>query len=91
MVPDSKRGLTMPWPMEADDSTSVDKYILIVEGASDAAAGLHLGFFTIGRPSATGGLEFLIQLLRHRDGVIVGENDGGAGRQGAEKTGQGLY
>ena len=86
MVTGSKRGLTMPWPMHADES----KYILVVEGASDAAAGFDLGFLTIGRPSATDGLKFLIQLLPDRDVVIVGENDDGAGREGAEKIAQGL-
>ena len=90
MVPGRKRGLTMPWPMDADESTSDGKYILIVEGASDAATGTKLGFFTIGRPSATDGLKFLIQLLPDRDMVIVGENDDGAGRQGAEQFAQGL-
>jgi putative DNA primase/helicase len=50
---------------------------LIVEGASDTAAGLSLGFPTIGRPSAQGGVAMLTELLTGHDVsvVVVGEND----------------
>lgn len=90
----SKRGLSMAWPLPTDAGTTPADPILIVEGASDAAAGIDLGFTTIGRPSATGGRPHLRQLLgdrRDRDVVIIGENDSGAGRLGAEKIAADLH
>jgi len=60
--------------------------ILVVEGASDVAAAMDLGFTAIGRPSAEGGLSFLQKLLHGRDTIIVGENDSGAGAKGMEST-----
>lgn len=90
-VPGSKRGLTMAWPLGSYAGSSSNDPILIVEGASDTTAGSDLGFVTIGRPNATGGLEYLKPLLRERYVVIVGENDkNGAGRKGAEKMARGL-
>lgn len=89
MVTGSKRGLTMAWPLDSFAGSSVDEPILIVEGASDTAAGMDLGFVTIGRPSATGGLQYLRRLLRDRHVALVGENDG-VGRQGAEQIASGL-
>ena len=90
MVNGSKRGLTMAWPIGAYAGTSVDDPILVVEGQSDAATGLTLGFTTIGRPSATGGLQYLRRVVKGRHVLIIGENDGGAGRTGAEKIADGL-
>jgi len=56
--------------------------ILIVEGASDTAAGITMGLRTIGRPSNTGGRDQLIELLKPilEDDLgcrvfLVGEND----------------
>ncbi|MBE3119586.1 MAG: hypothetical protein IMZ50_12640 [Candidatus Atribacteria bacterium] len=60
--------------------------ILIVEGASDVAAALDLGFVAVGKPSASGGLDLLSQLVAGRPVVVLGENDSGAGRVGMEKT-----
>jgi len=85
MVPGSKRGLCMVWPLPAEAGTSEDHPVLIVEGASDTAAGLDLGLTTIGRPSALGGAELLQAVVKDRHVVIIGENDNGAGRMGAEK------
>ena len=85
-----KRGLAMPWPLPPYAGTSRDDPILVVEGGSDAAAGLDLGFCTIGRPSATGGAALLCTLLGSLHVVIVGENDSGAGRKGAESIGAAL-
>jgi P4 family phage/plasmid primase-like protien len=61
--------------------------ILVVEGASDTAAGLSLGFPTIGRPSAQGGLDLIVKLLKGHDisVVVVGENDP-AGVSGMQST-----
>jgi len=65
--------------------------VLVTEGASDTAALLGLGFVAVGRPSATGGGDFLATLVRGRDVVIFGENDEKSngqwpGKHGAEKT-----
>ena len=86
----SKRGLTLAWPLRGLDGSIANDPILVVEGASDTAAALDLGFAAVGRPSAMGGLKHLTALLRDRHVVIVGENDE-AGRRGAEKIAQGLY
>ena len=60
--------------------------VLVVEGQSDAAAAYDLGFGAVGKPSATGGLSLLADLLTGRDVVVLGENDAGTGRLGMEKT-----
>lgn len=62
----------------ADDWNDTPGPVLIVEGGSDAAAGLTLGLCVIGRPSCTGGVVYLTKLLDKQDGrrvVIVGERD----------------
>lgn len=68
----SRRGLTyaLGW-MVAEGP------ILIVEGASDVAAGITLGLPTIGRPSNLGGLKMLKTLLRNRRRkvIVVAERD----------------
>ena len=60
--------------------------ILVVEGASDVATAFDLGFTAVGRPSAEGGKEHLVELLTAKRVVIVGENDSGAGKLGMEST-----
>ncbi len=60
--------------------------IIIIEGYSDTAAALDLGFVAVGRPSAEGGNKFLPALLRGKDVIIVGDNDAGAGKRGMEST-----
>lgn len=90
-VTGSKRGLTMPYPLDPYDGATSDDPILVVEGMSDTAAGLSLGFATIGRPSATGGIEHLKIVCAARHVCIVGENDSGAGRAGAQKAAEALY
>ena len=59
---------------------------LVVEGQSDVAAAYDLGFTAVGKPSASGGFAYLIDLLIGRDVIVIGENDAGAGRLGMEKT-----
>lgn len=85
-----RRGLTLSWPLPSYAGASRDNPVLIVEGASDAAAGLGLGFETIGRPSAFGGGELLKSLLRGLHVCIVAENDSGPGRAGADRIAQQL-
>lgn len=95
--PGGHRGLTLVWPLDAYAGSSADDPLLIVEGMSDVAAGMDLGFATIGRPSTAGGSEHLRPLVKDRHVCIVGENDGkGAddpkrpGKTGAERIAQGL-
>jgi hypothetical protein len=57
--------------------------LLLVEGPTDAAAALGLGFDVIGRPSCTGGARYCASLARGRDIVIVADADD-PGRRGAE-------
>lgn len=85
-VKGSKRGLTMRPRFEPGAGESPDHPLLIVEGMSDTAAGLALGFETIGRPSATGGVQHLEAIAADKHVVIVGENDdSGIGAVGAHK------
>jgi hypothetical protein len=59
--------------------TSPQDTVLITEGPTDAAAGVGLGFFTIGRPSCSGGINDLTQFIRHhriKRAVISADNDG---------------
>jgi hypothetical protein len=54
------------------------KNLMIVEGPSDTAAALDLGFNVIGRPSCMGGMDHIISLLRKcrkTDIVIFSDND----------------
>lgn len=49
--------------------------VLIVEGASDVAAGLSMDCTCVGRPSAKVGAEMLAELLRGRQVAVLGERD----------------
>lgn len=60
--------------------------LLILEGPSDTAAALTLGFDAVGRPSCVGGVSLLVDLvakLKPGQVVIVADGDG-PGRRGAE-------
>ena len=83
-----KRGLYIPksFKLESDSIT-------VVEGGSDTAAGLTLGWNVIGRPSAGDGASSLGSLLKKAKGQIyvLGDNDPKRdgtwpGRRGAEKV-----
>ncbi len=68
----SRRGLTYSskWKMLCGP-------VLIVEGASDVAAGITLGLAAVGRPSNTGGRDMLAELFRtsERKLIVIGERD----------------
>ena len=49
--------------------------VIIVEGMTDTAAAMDLGFVAVGRPNANSGLMELADLVRGRKVIIVGEND----------------
>ena len=64
-------GLFIPEALDGDR-------LLIAEGATDAAALSDLGFATVGRPSCTGGVKLLVELVRRLavpDVVIVADGD----------------
>jgi hypothetical protein len=81
----SKRGLTFVAPLDIYAGTSVNEPLYIVEGATCTAAGLSVGLDVVGRYSACG-VTYLPELLAGRHVCIIGENDGGAGRAGAQRT-----
>ncbi len=67
----SRRGLTYAAVWDAGP-------VLIVEGASDVAAGMTLGLATVGRLSNRGGLGMLVALFGHhfdRELIVIGERD----------------
>ena len=83
-----KRGLYIPKSFKIGSDS-----ITIVEGGSDTAAGLTLGWNVIGRPSAGDGTSHLASLLKKAEGQIyvLGDNDPKRdgtwpGRRGAEKV-----
>jgi len=52
-----------------------DDPVIVVEGMTDTAAAMDLGFVAVGRPSNKAGLGVLKDLVRGRDVIVVGEND----------------
>ncbi|MEM6505450.1 MAG: AAA family ATPase [Planctomycetota bacterium] len=85
-VAGGNRGLTYSHPLDNYAGASMADPVFVVEGMSDVAAGLSMGLDIVGRPSATGGAEHLIELLRDRHVCIIAENDdNGAGQKGAKK------
>ena len=80
-VTGSKAGLFLPTDLAGHD-------LLIAEGPTDTAALLDLGFSAVGRPSCTGGIKLLVDLVKRRQPapvVIVSDVDEhGHGQRGAE-------
>jgi len=66
----AKRGLIVP-----ESIGSRSDPVLIVEGATDVAAGETLGLAAVGRPSNTGGADHLAQMLEGRRAIVAAEND----------------
>lgn len=58
-----------------------ERPVLVVEGLSDALTAYDMGFIAVGRTSAKT-MTGLTQLLKGRDVIVMGENDGGAGVDG---------
>jgi hypothetical protein len=80
-----RAGLYMPTDLP-EDFSKFDGTLLVAEGATDAVAAFVIGFWAVGRFSATHGYKLLARLV-HRIKpaklVIVGDNDG-PGRRGVE-------
>jgi hypothetical protein len=79
-VKGSKQGLFLP------DLTGSEP-LLVAEGPSDCAALLDWGFDAVGRPSCTGGVRLLVDLVkarRPRQMAVVADNDA-PGQAGAER------
>ncbi|HMN41845.1 MAG TPA: hypothetical protein PKE29_13450 [Phycisphaerales bacterium] len=57
------------------DLASMPDPVIVPEGASDTAAALSVGWTAVGRPSNRCGVEHLVESLRGRRVVILGEND----------------
>lgn len=68
-----------------------NKPLLVVEGYSDVLAAMDMGYTAIGKPSAEGGNDFLVKLLKGKNQkvIVIGENDE-AGQRGLETTFQTL-
>ncbi len=64
------RGLSIPSSL-----ADLPDPVLIGEGASDVLAGVTMGLAVVGRPSNTGGVEHLAELLQGREVVVVGAHD----------------
>jgi len=85
-VKGSKRGLTYIAPIDPYAGSSPDEPIIVIEGMTDWLVASMLGFTAIGRPSASGGADMLIALLKDRHVVVVSENDtSGTGQREAPK------
>ena len=78
-VTGGKEGLFVPTDLD------VDGRLLVTEGPTDCAALLDLGFSAVGRPSCSGGVRLLVELVkqwRPAEVVIVSDADA-VGQRGA--------
>jgi DNA primase len=79
-VKGGREGLFLP------DDLDVDGRLLVTEGPTDCAALLDLGLSAVGRPSCTGGVNLLVELVRQRrraEIAIIADGDA-PGQRGAE-------
>ncbi len=63
-----------------------DLPIIIVEGQTDTAVAMDMGFVAIGRPSAVCNTAELEKIVAGKAVIIIGENDDTVGVAGMEKT-----
>lgn len=77
-VPGSRNGLFVPEGF-AEDANAVYPYVVLPEGPTDCAAAWDMGVRAVGRPSNSGGADYLKAVVRHRvrdEFVLVADNDG---------------
>jgi hypothetical protein len=79
-VKGGREGLFLPKGIDAHG------LLLVCEGPTDTAALLDLGFNAVGRPSCTGGVKLLIELVRKQkpNGVVIVADADVPGQRGAE-------
>jgi putative DNA primase/helicase len=77
-----KEGLFIPSGLDV-----AGKVLLVCEGPTDTAAMLDMGFHAVGRPSCTGGVKLMVELIaKQRPAAVVIAADADApGQQGAAK------
>ena len=81
-VTGGKEGLFVPSTVEGQNGP-----LLICEGPTDTAALLDMGFNNVvGRPSCTGGMKLLVELVRQRkpSSVVIASDGDEPGRRGAD-------
>jgi hypothetical protein len=66
------------------DRSSLGGPLLVVEGGSDVAAAATVSLLAIGRPSNTGGINYLARVVKGTDRsvIVIGENDLDESRRG---------
>ena len=67
-VTGSHQGLFVP-------AVPLTEPVVICEGPTDTAAAISLGFFAIGRPSCNSCVDMVVELMRKKDVVIMGDRD----------------
>ncbi len=80
-VKGGREGLFIPSDLHVDGGR-----LLVCEGPTDTAALLDLGLAAVGRPSCTGGVKLLVELVKQRrpaETIIVADTDA-PGQRGAE-------
>lgn len=66
-------------------TTMTDDTLLVCEGPSDTATALDLGHLSVGRPSCTGGVRHVVELVQrhHVEKVVVLSDTDAPGRRGS--------
>jgi DNA primase len=87
-VKGGREGLFIPGPHPdpLPEGEGTGGLLLVCEGATDTAALLDLGFSAVGRPSCTGGVKLLVELVQRRrpEGVVIVADGDASGQRGAE-------
>ena len=66
--------------------------VVIVEGFTDVATAMELGFVGLGRPNwSVKSKKQLLDLIRGRKVIVMGENDSGVGKDGMDQTFQAIH
>jgi hypothetical protein len=58
-----------------DPAVAINGLTLVVEGFTDTAAAITLGFSAIGRPSCSGGTAFVLQMCADHPTVVIADDD----------------